>query len=266
MRLFNLAVRATAAYLLALQHDDSSSSTTKNPSFRSGSDIVDFVRSRFEDLHSTASVVRLKYTDSVSFSFEVPEYVNIEDYNVQALSESVADRRQVIDLIRGLYNNTKPVVVYIPGLDGQGIGAQQQFHDLKHTFEFWRMTVDMSDSTTSFVDLVGSACTFLDELLIPSVDEPRNATIIGESFGGLVAPSIALRRSNLLSGMVLVNPATSFDETQWSTLGPFLTSLRHFGNRGNSGASSSTLPTPYSVLGGLALSLAIPDFTQVVSK
>ena len=263
MKLFvGKVIRAAAISLLALQQQQQNDGNSNGQSlFQSGSEIVNFVKGRYEELHSTASIVRLKYSEAVSFSFEVPDGMDLDGVDVQSFLDinTSKDRLRVMDIVRSLHNNsTKPVVVYFPGLDGQGISAQQQFGDLSQTFEFWRMTITESEGETPFVELVGGACEFLDEVLL---NDARNATIIGESFGGLVAPAVALRKPNLLSGMVLVNPATSFDDTRWSTLGPFLTSLRHLGNNNSEGS----LPTPYSVIGGLALSLAIPDFTQLVS-
>ena len=91
--------------------------------------------------------------------------------------------------------------------------------------------------------------------------------MVGESFGGLLAPAVALRIQNITTrqgvknpiiGLVMANPATSFDETQWSTLAPILASLRHVERE----EEMSSLPTPYSVIGSLALSATVPDRTQ----
>jgi len=40
------------------------------------------------------------------------------------------------------HNFTKPVAIYLPGLDGTGISATSQFDDLAQTFELWRMVIE----------------------------------------------------------------------------------------------------------------------------
>mmetsp|Transcript_24997 Transcript_24997/g.37375 ORF Transcript_24997/g.37375 Transcript_24997/m.37375 type:complete len:561 (+) Transcript_24997:2-1684(+) len=68
--------------------------------------------------------------------------------------------------------------------------------------------------------------------------------------------------------MVLVNPATSFDQTQWSSIVPLLASLRHIeqdqqeGQRQQQVNLPFELPTPYSVVGGIALAATVPDNKQ----
>jgi hypothetical protein len=158
-------------------------------------------------------------------------------------------------------SNPPPLMIYLPGLDGFGISATTQFDDLSSTFELWRMTVDKGNTQLTFSDLMKSVVKFVDEAT-KSQESPRQVIIVGESFGGLLACAVAmsLKSSNKynlnLKGLVLVNPATSFDETNWEQLVPLLTSLRYLeaqeeivDDRGNFrfGDFVSRLPTPYSV-------------------
>jgi len=174
--------------------------------------------------------------------------------------------------IASSHNSTKPIALYLPGLDGVGISCVPQFSDLSNTFELWRMAVDPRLDRSSFTELVEATAKFIWDL----VEGGKELVLIGESFGGLLAPAVALRVTamyerrkkngrmegpNPIKGMVLVNPATSFDETSWDTLGPLLTSLRHFENEDEN--ESATLPTPYSVVGGTALSLLVPSNKQL---
>jgi len=62
---------------------------------------------------------------------------------------------------------------------------------------------------------------------------------------------------NVIQGLILVNPATSFDQTLWSTLGPLLATLRHLEDENSPGV------TPYSLLGGMTLAAVVPDFMQM---
>lgn len=157
--------------------------------------------------------------------------------------------------------NPPPFMLYLPGLDGFGISATTQFDDLSSTFELWRMTIDKGNTQLSFSDLLNSVVRFIDDAT-KGRDSPREVLIVGESFGGLlaVAVTMALKASStkyniILKGMVLVNPATSFDETQWEQFVPFLTSLRYLETQeevddsGNFRFRELTrqFPTPYSV-------------------
>jgi len=242
------SIARTAISLLALQKQDSEIS-----SYSSGSDMIKFVKSQYEKLN-TSPAVKLKYSEQVSFSFEAGTQ-NFNNFTFTGSMSDEHDRKQVIETVRQSHNATKPVVVYFPGLDGQGISSMQQHEDLADTFEFWRMTLNGEDCEGSFTDMISAASVFLDEVLN---NGDQKAIVIGESFGGLVAPSVSLRNPNLVSGMVLVNPATSYEDTNWSSLGPFLTSLGSFNS-----SQKSSFPSLYSVVGGITLSLLIPDFKQV---
>jgi pimeloyl-ACP methyl ester carboxylesterase len=92
--------------------------------------------------------------------------------------------------------------------------------------------------------------------------------LIGESFSGLLAPGVALRLQNRekrggpktpIQGVVMVNPATSFDDSLWDVLAPILTTLSAWTQNS---PRPFQIPSPYSVLGGLILSAAIPSQEQ----
>jgi pimeloyl-ACP methyl ester carboxylesterase/SAM-dependent methyltransferase len=165
----------------------------------------------------------------------------------------------------------KPLAVYLPGLDGFGISAAQyQFDDLAKTFEFWRLTIAPEDRSAleKVVTLVA------DFVLDMSQRGQRPVTLIGESCGGLIAAAVALQirqreRSSIkqknnsqlsaLKGLVLVNPATSFDRTNWEVFVPILTSLVYFDRSDPQDPDRLTL---YGVLGSLILSSLVPDNNQ----
>lgn len=143
----------------------------------------------------------------------------------------------------------RPAALYLPGLDGRGLSAAAQYADLAATFDLHRLTVGVEDRST-FSELTDAVLEFLTD------EDLREVTLIGESFGGLLAPAVALRASDRIRALVLVNPATSFDATNWDVWGPALASLRNL-------PGADGLPTPYSVAGGLTLSALIPDGVQV---
>ena len=132
------------------------------------------------------------------------------------------------------HGEDKPIALYLPGLDGYGIStASFQFNDLSKTFELWRMTVG-GDDRTSFHELVQKPVQFIEEI-VGNTDRP--VYVIGESFGGMLTAAVALqvlkkseregreKRKTPIKGMVLANPATSFDSSSWDVIAPLLTTL-----------------------------------------
>lgn len=169
----------------------------------------------------------------------------------------------------------KPLAVYLPGLDGYGISAaRNQFNDLASAFELWRLHIAPEDRST-LGKVITSIADFVQDI---SRQGDRPVTLIGESCGGLMAAAVALqlkrregtRETNeqssssrySLQGLVLVNPATSFDRTAWETLVPVLTSLKYLENSSPSQDARGDNLTPYSVFGSLILSSLIPDRNQ----
>jgi len=210
-------------------------------------DVVNKVGDIYRDLESAD--VWHPVSPTIRFNF-VPPTLN---GNSEVQSVSSAGNVTAFHLVSEQFGTDKPIAVYLPGLDGFGISATQQYEELAESFEVWRMTVS-TDDRSSFQQLISSVSDF-----ICTLDKDRPITLIGESFGGLLAPAVALNLQNSspkrLEGMVLVNPATSFDETQWSTLGPLLASLRHVPTIPN-------LPNAYSLVGGLTLMALVPDRSQ----
>ena len=205
-------------------------------------------------------------TPTIQFKYTSPldERLSFKDTMEQSMSSGT---ESIYDQIKSSHQNSKPVLLYLPGLDGLGLSASRQFDDLSNTFEFWRMTIDKDIDRSSFTELTTAVSSFVQKI---AVEQDREVILVGESFGGLLAPSVALRvqamanssnSKNPIKGMVMINPATSFYESQWSTFGPILTSLRHIEQEEEKGISPSW-PTPYSVVGGIALAFVIPDSTQ----
>lgn len=205
------------------------------------------------------------HSPTIDFKYTSPSHERLafrESMMSSSMEESV-----VFEKIEASHEKKKPILLYLPGLDGVGISGTRQFDDLSNTFEFWRMMIDRSSDRSSFTELTTAVSSFIQEV---AIENNRDVILVGESFGGLLAPSVALRVQSMtkrkaikspIKGMVLVNPATSFDKTQWSTLAPILASLRHIEREEEEGTSLK-LPTPYSVVGGIALALTVPDRDQ----
>lgn len=217
-------------------------------------EIVDTFRGIYDELESADTSIYHPVTSTIRFSFVPPNGPTNGGIRKEAPIPSVSSGgdNATFCQVASQYGVEKPIAVYLPGLDGFGITATQQYDDLAGSFELWRMTISTTDRS-SFQQLVTSVADF-----IQSLDEGRPVTLIGESFGGLLAPAVALRLQSSpgrIQGLVMVNPATSFDESQWPALGPFLASLRHVPGIPN-------LPSVYSLFGGLTLSALVPDRSQ----
>jgi len=219
--------------------------------------IVEDFREIYRSLDN-ASIPRIECSPTVRF-YPVKQDLELLNYTRPSDREhTTQNRRELIRTVAEGHNNTKKVAVYLPGLDGTGISAYKQFPDLAREFEFWRMVVDTHDRS-SFLDLSNHVCSFIDDLVNSVSDVNREVILIGESFGGLLAPSVAIRRSpqSGLKGLVLVNPATSFEETGWSLIAPYISSLARSDN-----SLGANFPSVYSIAGGVALASTIPDETQ----
>ena len=148
----------------------------------------------------------------------------------------------------------KPLLVYLPGFDGTLLAPFLQFPELGTEFDVKGMTVSMDDRS-SVEELKNQVITFIDrELqkgdnnkeskqsslpLFPFLSEKktqRPVFLVGESFGGILALEVGLlieqenakrdasRKINLQM-ITLINPATSYNESNLVNLGPPLTKV-----------------------------------------
>ena len=197
-------------------------------------------------------------TPTLRFSYVPPPVSNVTLHGDASSSWTLLDEQDLEEERRP--TPSKPLAVYLPGLDGYGISARtHQFDDLSRTFDFWRLTV-LPEDMSSFLQVVDAITNFIEQKTAGS-ENNRQVVLIGESCGGLLASAVAhrLRTTNALKGLVLVNPATSFDQTAWDTLVPLVTSLQYLDNRENPNEGLS----PYAVLGSLLLSGLVPDNDQL---
>lgn len=135
----------------------------------------------------------------------------------------------------------RPLLLYIPGLDGTGFAASPQFDSLSRYFNLVAFNIPAGDRT-SFAGLVTHICNFLeterdaraaDALAMKgqaSTTKTKNKNsaappaiyLWGESMGGLLSLGVAQARPDLVDRLVLVNPASSFDKSSWPALRPLL--------------------------------------------
>ncbi len=227
-----------------------------------------------------------EYSPTVRFTYVTPppssnagwsDYdVMMSDADIMAISENSnqeTSRTQMFSEVAKRHGDNKPIALFLPGLDGYGISAASfQFDDLSKTFELWRMSV-LGEDRTSFHDLVQQPVQFIEDI-VKSTDRP--VYIIGESFGGMLASAVTLQvlqqseseehseeTKNPIKGMVLVNPATSFENSSWDVMAPLLTSFGKLTQQPEpTQVGPFKLPSLYSVVGGITLSALIPSQQQ----
>ncbi|XP_065853504.1 phytyl ester synthase 1, chloroplastic-like isoform X2 [Euphorbia lathyris] len=104
-----------------------------------------------------------------------------------------------------------PVLLYLPGFDGVGLGLILHHKALGKVFEVQCLHVPVYDRTP-FEGLV----TFVEEMVTfehaSSPDKP--IYLVGDSFGGCLALAIAARNPDVDFVVILTNPGTSFDRSQ----------------------------------------------------
>jgi len=116
--------------------------------------------------------------------------------------------------------DSKPVLLYLPGLDGVGDYALPTFRNLSSDYCVARLQIT-PDDRSSFLQV----SEFVLSALAKEPFQGRNVTLVGESCGALFATHVSLRaaspgsKTSPVARLVLVNPATSFDKTSWSLTG-----------------------------------------------
>lgn len=108
-----------------------------------------------------------------------------------------------------------PLLLYLPGIDGVGLGLIQHHKRLGRIFNIWCLHIPVTDRT-SFSDLV-----YLVEATVRSEHHhaPRLPIyLLGESFGGCLALAVAARNPHIDLALILANPATRVRESQLQNL------------------------------------------------
>ncbi|XP_050220627.1 phytyl ester synthase 1, chloroplastic-like isoform X1 [Mercurialis annua] len=109
-----------------------------------------------------------------------------------------------------------PTLLFLPGLDGVGLGLTLHHKALGKAFEVWCLHIPVYDRTP-FEGLVN----FVEETVRAqhALSPSRPIYLVGDSFGGCLALAVAARNPKIDLVLILVNPATSFSRSQ---LQPFL--------------------------------------------
>ncbi|KAF8780861.1 hypothetical protein HU200_000813 [Digitaria exilis] len=112
-----------------------------------------------------------------------------------------------------------PTLLYLPGIDGVGLGLIRHHEKLAKMFELWCLHIPVEDRT-SFGGLVEFVETTVKSESSRAPDRP--VYLIGESVGACIALAVAARNPDIDLVLVLVNPGSSFHKSQLQTLIAFL--------------------------------------------
>ncbi|CAI9290641.1 unnamed protein product [Lactuca saligna] len=107
-----------------------------------------------------------------------------------------------------------PVLLYLPGLDGTGLGLILHEKALGKVFEVRALHIPVQDRT-SLEDLIK----FVEESVrLEHASSPKKPIyLVGDSFGGCLALAVAAHNPTIDLVIILVNPATSFEKSQLPT-------------------------------------------------
>ncbi|XP_042017352.1 acyltransferase-like protein At3g26840, chloroplastic [Salvia splendens] len=110
-----------------------------------------------------------------------------------------------------------PLLLYLPGVDGVGMGLSLQHQRLGKIFDIWCMHIPLTDRT-SFTDLVK----FVESAVKTEHSRAANRPIylVGESFGACLALAVAARNPDIDLVLILANPATSYGKSVSQSLLP----------------------------------------------
>ena len=113
-------------------------------------------------------------------------------------------------------NPDYPLFVFLPGMDGTGQLLRSQTEGLETSFDVRCLALPPDDST-DWDDLAVSVVNLIQQEL--KKQPSRSVYLCGESFGGCLAVKVALRAPDLFKRIILVNPATSFNQRPLLRLG-----------------------------------------------
>ncbi|CAK9204037.1 unnamed protein product [Sphagnum troendelagicum] len=137
-----------------------------------------------------------------------------------------------------------PILLFLPGMDGTGLGLLLHHESLARLFELWCLHIPVHNRTpfTGLVKLVE------DTVIEETKRRPQSPIyLVGDSLGAVLALAVAARNPELDLVLILSNPATSFDRSQLQLLFPFLQN------------TLPSLPSTLSTVAPLLLSFTLGD-------
>ncbi|KAJ9180156.1 hypothetical protein P3X46_008435 [Hevea brasiliensis] len=122
----------------------------------------------------------------------------------------------------GQPRKNSPTLLFLPGMDGVGLGLTLHHKALGKVFEVWCLHIPVYDRTPfeGLVKLVEETVR-IEHAASPN----RPIYLVGDSFGGCLALAVAARNPKIDLVLILANPATSFGRSQLEHLLPILEAL-----------------------------------------
>jgi len=113
---------------------------------------------------------------------------------------------------------TRPLLLFLPGIDGSGLAGASQWPRLRADFSIHALRISPEDRTS-----FDAQVNFVERWLVEhGVGDRRDAMLVGESAGAVLALGVALRAPDRVSALCLVNPATSFARSPMALVAPLL--------------------------------------------
>ncbi|XP_027188577.1 phytyl ester synthase 2, chloroplastic-like isoform X1 [Cicer arietinum] len=144
-----------------------------------------------------------------------------------------------------------PLMLFLPGIDGVGLGLISHHQKLGRIFDLWCLHIPVADRTP-FTDLVK----LVEKTVRSEYQRSPNRPIylVGESLGGCLALAVAARNPDIDLVLILANPATSFSRSQLQLVTPLLEALP--------GSLSPALPNILSLTAGDPLRLVLDSVVK----
>lgn len=115
-----------------------------------------------------------------------------------------------------------PILLFLPGMDGLGLGLILHHKSLGKVFQVRCMHIPVQDRTPFEVLVEWVEETLRSE---HSSAPKRPIYVVGDSFGGCLALAVAARNPNIDLVVILANPASSFGRSQLQPLLPLLEAM-----------------------------------------
>ncbi|KAK4282206.1 hypothetical protein QN277_013611 [Acacia crassicarpa] len=121
-----------------------------------------------------------------------------------------------------LRSNDSPLLLFLPGIDGVGLGLISSHRKLGRLFDIWCLHIPVMDRTpfTELVKIVEETVRS-ENLRSPK----RPIYLVGDSIGACLAMAVAARNPDIDLVLILANPATSFGRSQLQLLTPLLEAM-----------------------------------------
>ncbi|GAB4527556.1 MAG: alpha/beta fold hydrolase [Pleurocapsa sp.] len=116
----------------------------------------------------------------------------------------------------------RPLLIYLPGMDGAGRLFKSQAKKLAAYFDLRYLSIP-TDNADNWQDLTRATIKLIESELL--TNRRDRVYLCGESFGGCLALKIAVTKPSLIQGLVLVNPASSFNQRPILSFGINITGL-----------------------------------------